>query len=215
LYNQKLELVYELPKNEDYIENQKINLIIESENEAYCLSNADDLFEAFFHSFRSHADLTLSLRNQENYQMDIVLREWNSKVKPQHEFRCFVFNNQMNAITQYFFAGYYQEILENKEKIENQIQTFFKDEIQGKLKELKNYVIDFAVIPENGITLVIELNPFTETTGTNLFSWFWDAKIIYEGYEFRILKEPCCGFAYSVIDKELVDCMKQSTLKFT
>lgn len=63
----------------------------------------------------------------------------------------------------------------------------------------KNYILDIFV-GENEIK-VIELNAFEDATGTLLFSWKTDRKILTEGpFEFRVRNEPLKDFNF--IQKE-------------
>lgn len=86
-------------------------------------------------------------------------------------------------------------MVKNKEDIQKRILEFFD---QLKI-ESKNYILDLFV-GEKEIK-VIELNAFEDATGTLLFSWKNDRKILMEGpFEFRVRNEPLKDFSF--IQKE-------------
>jgi hypothetical protein len=90
----------------------------------------------------------------------------------------------MNAISQYNYLCCFEELLKNKEKIQNQILSFF----QTLNISQKNYIIDLHVNDEE--IKVIELNPFENATGTCLFSWKKDEEILKNGpFEFRVTEK--------------------------
>ncbi|CAI5637378.1 unnamed protein product [Oreochromis niloticus] len=62
-----------------------------------------------------------------NYEL--VLRKW-SELIPGGEFRCFVKENKLIAISQRDYTQYYQHILKQEEQISQAIQDFFSQHIQ-------------------------------------------------------------------------------------
>ncbi|KAF7658341.1 hypothetical protein LDENG_00013950 [Lucifuga dentata] len=101
-----------------------------------------------------------------NYEL--VLRKW-SELIPGGEFRCFVKENKLIAISQRDYTQYYPHILEHKEKISQAIQDFFSRNIQYKFLD-EDSVLD-VYIDSKGKVWLIDLNPFGEVTDSLLFTW--------------------------------------------
>ena len=65
------------------------------------------------------------------------------------------------------------------------------------MAELDSYVLDLVILwPDLNSIKVLELNPYTQTTGPGFFNWERDAKLL-QGHEpdadvleFRVLREP-------------------------
>lgn len=130
-------------------------------------------------------------------------------VNPQLEFRAFVHNNQLTAISQYdcilsllfllshfdifAYLSYYPYLVTNKAKIQKQILSFFINTLQPALQSYGNYVVDFFVGEEEkegeSNVKVVELNSFESWTGGCLFSWTTDRDIILNGpLEMRVVE---------------------------
>ena len=100
------------------------------------------------------------------------------------EFRCFVYQSNLTAISQYnYFCKFYH--LQNNEivqKIKKTISQYWQEKIQPLLnpfpEKYSNYVIDIGLIERKGTTeydcIVIEMNPFETTTNPSLFNWTID-----------------------------------------
>jgi hypothetical protein len=105
-----------------------------------------------------------------------------------YEFRGFVFNRQLTAVTQYNDWLYYPPMIARRQEIEQQIRTYF-EKICNTLPH-QHYLIDFIIFSETEIK-VIELNPFTTFAGSGLFHWINDIEQIKNGpFEMRIRTEP-------------------------
>jgi len=108
-----------------------------------------------------HLKDRLKSKDNETWNMNIVVRQWNT-IKPQFEFRGFVFNNELNALTHYYKFLYVEEVVQNKDKIEELIRNYF-NKIKSRLEHIGSYAIDFHIDIEKEEVLIIELNPFKET----------------------------------------------------
>ncbi|CAF3808939.1 unnamed protein product [Rotaria sp. Silwood1] len=119
-----------------------------------------------------------------NWNNNIIVREWNNSLDPSMEFRCFVYQLNLTAISQYnYYCKYYH--LQNDaiiQKIKITIIKYWQEKIQPLLdpwpEKYSNYVIDIGLI-ENKSTnkydcIVIEMNPFETTTHPCLFDWTKD-----------------------------------------
>lgn len=124
------------------------------------------------------------------------------------EFRGFVNQGRLNALSQYFHMVPHPDLIANKATVQNTILSFF-DSVKHKithsafvqtLRSLAwtdtdalsgSYVIDFY-IQADGQPIIIELNPFHIGAGPCLFRWKEDRDLFLNGpFEFRIVEsEP-------------------------
>jgi len=76
---------------------------------------------------------------------------------------------------------------QNKESIGKRVVAFFNT--VKHCISLTSYIIDFVVFDDH--IKIVELNPFSRTTGPCLFDWVTDAVVIENGpFEFRVNTEP-------------------------
>nr|XP_057933354.1 cell division cycle protein 123 homolog [Doryrhamphus excisus] len=101
-----------------------------------------------------------------NYEL--VLRKW-SELIPGGEFRCFVKENKLIAISQRDYTQYYPHILKQEESIVHAIEDFFNRRIQYNFLD-EDFVLD-VYRDSQGRVWLIDLNPFGEVTDSLLFSW--------------------------------------------
>ncbi|KAK5620684.1 hypothetical protein CRENBAI_020395 [Crenichthys baileyi] len=99
---------------------------------------------------------------------ELVLRKW-SELIPGGEFRCFVKENKLIAISQRDYTQYYQHILKQEEQISQAIQEFFSQHVQYNFLD-EDFVFD-VYRDSQGRVWLIDLNPFGEVTDSLLFSW--------------------------------------------
>uniref|UniRef100_A0A4W6F795 Translation initiation factor eIF2 assembly protein n=1 Tax=Lates calcarifer TaxID=8187 RepID=A0A4W6F795_LATCA len=74
------------------------------------------------------------------FNYELVLRKW-SELIPGGEFRCFVKENKLIAISQRDYTQYYHHILKQEEQICQAIQEFFSQHIQYKFLD-EDFVFD-------------------------------------------------------------------------
>jgi hypothetical protein len=159
-------------------------------------------------SIRLHLDFKDSF-----WDLHFAVRQWQSNIHVENEFRGVVSNKQLTALFQYYYDCYFTRQHKYKDIIENLIKNFwqsFKDKVP-----YDNYVIDFAFIGSLGtlesisdtntnntntntntnITQInspipikiVELNPFDESTELGLFSWKTHREILMKGpFTFRL-----------------------------
>uniref|UniRef100_A0A8C5EWV1 Translation initiation factor eIF2 assembly protein n=1 Tax=Gouania willdenowi TaxID=441366 RepID=A0A8C5EWV1_GOUWI len=101
-----------------------------------------------------------------NYEL--VLRKW-SELIPGGEFRCFVKENKLIAISQRDYTQYYQHILKQEQHISQAIQAFFSQHVQYKFLD-EDFVFD-VYRDSQGRVWLIDINPFGEVTDSLLFTW--------------------------------------------
>ena len=113
------------------------------------------------------------------------------------EFRGFVKNGKLNALSQYNHFIYFERLKKQKDELEKRIKTFFEEKVSKVLgKDYDDgYIVDFAVCGDNlERILIIELNPFIESTDAALFSWKEEREKLENGpFEFRIRNEKPKG----------------------
>jgi len=114
-------------------------------------------------------------------QYCLVLRQW-IDVNPGMEFRCFVKNKDIVAISQRDNTAFYDHIMKNESSIKQDIFTFFKEHIQNKFN-CDNYVFDVIRSKKDKVILV-DFNPFGETTDALFFTWE-ELKSWNSHFEFR------------------------------
>ncbi|XP_008314381.1 translation initiation factor eIF2 assembly protein [Cynoglossus semilaevis] len=99
---------------------------------------------------------------------ELVLRRW-SELIPGGEFRCFVKENKLIAISQRDYTQFYQHILKQEQQIRQALQDFFSQHVQFRFPG-EDFVLD-VYRDSNGKVWLIDLNPFGEVTDSLLFTW--------------------------------------------
>uniref|UniRef100_A0A3B3XBS9 Translation initiation factor eIF2 assembly protein n=1 Tax=Poecilia mexicana TaxID=48701 RepID=A0A3B3XBS9_9TELE len=99
---------------------------------------------------------------------ELVLRKW-AELIPGGEFRCFVKENKLIAVSQRDYTQYYQHILKQEQHISQAIQDFFSQHVQYRFLD-EDFVFD-VYRDSQGRVWLIDLNPFGEVTDSLLFSW--------------------------------------------
>jgi gamma-glutamylcyclotransferase (GGCT)/AIG2-like uncharacterized protein YtfP len=118
----------------------------------------------------------------------VVLRQWQPNMSMEYEFRAYVNNNQLNAISQYDHYCVYPNLTRMKDTIQEKILTLW-EKVHPYVGE-SSYVIDFAYLEKEDKLIVIECSPFRTCTGAALFSWKDDKQVMENGpLEFRIKTE--------------------------
>lgn len=198
IYHEKLSSV---PEEEKEAENTKITCLLQAAFDALKVKTGSDVIDMFIRSERVYQDLLLAAVNQvDKYNENFVIRKF-VDIDVDMEFRCFVFNGLLHAISQYNYLIYSKRLVEKKEEISLAIQNFFKDSVKPKLSIPgfpQDFVIDFAICKEDGDIMkiwVIEINPFISTTDGAMFSWEIEYEMLTgkQGFHFRIVEKPKPG----------------------
>jgi len=134
-----------------------------------------EVFESMVTSKRSHSPLGRTGRQAE---LSLYLIPW-VNINPDLEFRVFVHQNNITAISQQCI---YQknQCLQRSDipEIVRKISAYFRDNIRDQVHTLDSYVMDMALVGDGASTVYfIELNPFGKdyTSGAAAFSWVDDA----------------------------------------
>lgn len=159
------------------------------------------IHDLFLHSRRAYEDLRRVLRfSQHEVKHDgekslcatsIAVRRWHNAVGagPEGEFRGFVYDGKLQALTAYDNLIGYTSIIKNREQIEETIRSFYANVLNDQLPGHRDgCVVDFFVDKDR--VFLIEINPFSSGTGPSLFSWKHDRERLMNGpFEFRVLNE--------------------------
>ncbi len=148
--------------------------------EGLCVQTGEGALELLKASERVYTDLNFSLEVVEEYDTKIVLRQWDTRVRDHMEFRVFVKDDRLTAITQYNHFCYYPEVHAKCDEIKVKIISYWKEELQARLHRLGTYVVDVAILSDDSI-IVVELNPFATISRAGLFDWTMDKDILYFG----------------------------------
>ncbi|CAF0883297.1 unnamed protein product [Rotaria sp. Silwood1] len=101
-------------------------------------------------------------------QYVLVLRKW-SALHPSKEFRCFVKNHRIIAISQRDSENYYDFIEPSANQIMTNIVEFFNTHIQNKFPSV-DFVVDIYRKDSNKL-YIIDFNPWGPMTDSLLFDW--------------------------------------------
>jgi hypothetical protein len=124
----------------------------------------------------------------------VVLRQWAS-IHPSLEFRGFVYDKKLNAISSYNRAVCWPGVPEKVAEIEEKCRTYY-EKIKSKIPDnMKNFIVDFAILEDGSVT-VVEFNDFADFEGcgsnAELFSWATDEDILKgkKPFETRVVMKP-------------------------
>lgn len=128
------------------------------------------------------------------YPAVLTLRKWEEKVylHPEWEFRCFVRQGKLTAITPIIVWLFNEDVTRNQAKIKQTISTFV-DNILLPNVPFKTFVADlYLYFGASEFSLdIISVFPFDRQVHTGLFSWEQDQLTLLNGpTEFRVLSKP-------------------------
>ena len=128
--------------------------------------------------------------------MKVIVREF-VDLNLEGELRGFVYKKQLTALSQYYCDLYIPFLKKNEKEISMKIQQFFNENIKNVVKE-ENYVIDFVINKEKSVwdIKIVELNPFSQSTGSCLFDWKKDFDLIHSSH-------PSLSFQFRTCEKEV------------
>ncbi|CAG8528509.1 4408_t:CDS:2 [Cetraspora pellucida] len=132
------------------------------------LKSSDFVAHDLDHAFEDCNYEEESLRRQRPDVFELVLRKWYD-VAPSMEFRCFVRNEELVAISQRD-VNYYPFLVDVQEDLETKIIQFFNTNIRNKFFN-RDYVFDAYVTRNRERVWLIDFNPFGPMTDSLLFTW--------------------------------------------
>lgn len=150
------------------------------------------------------------------WSLDICVRVFAEEIDPVVEYRAFavgvvrersncadfahvLFQAKLTACSQYIHDVFCEEILANQEPHAHAIQKLW-NELVLKTKIAEKYaamVVDFAIMP-NGDAIVVELNPFDDSTDACLFNWTIQKTLLNKGPE--VPKFKGTTFAWQIVE---------------
>jgi len=154
-----------LIKNKSITENE---CVIEAENNLKRhtkVSTGEDAIDYLCKSTRIYEDLKERIKYPQFYDMKIILREF-SDHHISTEFRVFISNNYMTAISQYFTDCYFSDVIKYKKEIEVQIEAYWN--LIRKHITQESYSLDLVVLPDK--IHLIDINPLHKSEGL-FFKW--------------------------------------------
>ena len=105
--------------------------------------------------------------------------KWNEQIHKDKEFRAFVYNNEITAVSQQDVLNVSPWIKENdKETIARNIITFFNTYVKPKMMSIMNYTLDIAITDDG--PYFIEANSFGSqyAAASSLFHWIDDYALL-------------------------------------
>eukprot|EP01006_Ploeotia_vitrea_P011353 TRINITY_DN30175_c0_g1_i1.p1 TRINITY_DN30175_c0_g1~~TRINITY_DN30175_c0_g1_i1.p1 ORF type:complete len:343 (-),score=53.41 TRINITY_DN30175_c0_g1_i1:73-1101(-) len=194
-------LLASCPDKSTLSDNETFRLLAQAQMNALCVSTPAAALELFCQSRRVKADMRLAVQHffkedkpETEVPVNIAIRRW-EQIHLWSEVRGFVYQGRLTALSQYVDRISFPEMVAGKDELQAKIEDLFNN-VKGDLATLKDtmesYIIDFA-LTHAGQVIVLELNPWSETTDACLFSWVKDQKLLWghnEGVEFRIIEVP-------------------------
>jgi hypothetical protein len=152
--------------------------------DAYLLLKASDfcLHDVLYKTWKSCRDYDSNIDSNYggyNFKNDsvqppplqLVLRKW-CNLHPSMEFRCFVRQHNLIAISQRHHSQHYPHLKRDWPAIREIIDDFFEDYIRKRFASgrIANYVVDIYVDQKDRVW-VVDFNCWSFTTDTLLFDW--------------------------------------------
>lgn len=129
-------------------ENVKITCLLQAGFDALRVKTSFDVIDMFIRSERVYQDLLLAVKHKDNFTENFIIREF-VDIDVDMEFRGFVFDGELNALSQYNYLLFSKRLNDKQEEIAGKIREFYNLVVRPKLTAgeyfLQKYVIDFAV----------------------------------------------------------------------
>ena len=237
-YDKYLKQLQDENENDNDLVNLQMIACMKCIYDEFWIDNSDDAVSLLLSSKRIYFDLINHLivyysdKDNNEWNINIAIREFNDNLCDELEFRCFVYNSELTAISQYNKYCYYHKLKENKDEIESVLINYWLK--IAKYINYTDYVVDIALIEKMETELkfedddnndgkyeciVIEINPFSELTSCCLFDWSID-KYILKGSDigeivFRIYEDKDKFIKYSMVNENTVNTLlKRYDAKF-
>eukprot|EP01105_Mastigella_eilhardi_P015051 TRINITY_DN3424_c0_g1_i3.p1 TRINITY_DN3424_c0_g1~~TRINITY_DN3424_c0_g1_i3.p1 ORF type:complete len:509 (+),score=141.39 TRINITY_DN3424_c0_g1_i3:263-1789(+) len=149
-----------------------------------CITDPLQVLELITRSQRVFSDISFFFQYRipgtSSDHMSIILRDWVDELPQDHEFRCFVRNRRVNAISQYHCYTVFPSLLGDLPLVTKMREAIlaFHDTVKDYLP-LPDYIIDIVVFPGMRCEM-IELNPFgpAMSSGSALYNWRTDTQLL-------------------------------------
>jgi hypothetical protein len=128
------------------------------------LKASDSLVHDLCHAFDGCEDKT----HESPEEVVLALRKWYD-LRPEREFRAFVFGKVLVGICQREVTGFYPAIIDCLDEFEFSLAVFFHESIRDQF-DAENYTFDCYVTKDWTVKLM-DFNPWAGSTLPLLFSW--------------------------------------------
>eukprot|EP00211_Chloroparvula_japonica_P005551 CAMPEP_0119123782 /NCGR_PEP_ID=MMETSP1310-20130426/3611_1 /TAXON_ID=464262 /ORGANISM="Genus nov. species nov., Strain RCC2339" /LENGTH=347 /DNA_ID=CAMNT_0007113645 /DNA_START=139 /DNA_END=1182 /DNA_ORIENTATION=- len=191
----------EYPAYEGADLNRRLHALYRASTFAMKMPSADLAIQLMSESSRIQDDLSSCVERADGPAFNVVLREF-VDFSPELEFRAFVYERRLTAITQYNPLVYFPRLPPHQDDVQTAMELFLAEMILPRLPaELASCVVDLLLLSPQGRdsydelqVKVVEINPLAEYAVTGLYSWTCDkAELLGIGYDrcsFRILSTP-------------------------
>jgi len=132
----------------------------------HALDNLDDV------TTMGQKEVAIDVKDKKpNVEYELILRKW-CNLHPSMEFRCFVGNYELVAISQRHHTQHYPHLSHDKTNLQECITDFYEGAIRENYasKRISNYVFDIYVDKNNRVWL-IDFNLWNIQTDALLFNW--------------------------------------------
>jgi len=187
----RLQLLHE---NITVDDNVLLGIIFRSSIQSLVVRSGREAVELLGISRRIWQDIEVSLDSKQ-FDLKVVIREW-VVIPNEYEFRGFVYNRELTAISSYNRSVFWPQLPPIKAELEQRMKEYWKV-VKNKISpHLSNFVIDFAFTEDMSKIFIVELNPFYDfegnSTNAELFDWYKDDEILTgkKPFEFRMLEAP-------------------------
>lgn len=199
--------------NKDKWWNYMTRKYIEGFTNLLSFNNGIDAITSLVSSSRINQELTLKnlMSDNETNNINIIIRQWDEKLDVRYEFRCFVYNDRLTAVTQYH-KMYVKEIHKYISSFKAKIYDYFNDHIRDELVGVFYngfYTIDLYCDLDR--IFVIEINDPPPVAGSVLFDWddMNDRNVILNGpYVMRVIESPNLDYE-DILPKPVYQYLKE------
>jgi gamma-glutamylaminecyclotransferase len=137
---------------------------------------------------RAHAHVRWSVASRARYgePEQIVLRRWEPRLKLENEFRCFVHDGKLVAMSQYDHYCVYPSLFAQVADIEHAVRELWQE--MHPHVGVRSYCFDVAYLADEKRAVLVELSPYLPCTGPACFSWTRDRSLLLgeADFEFRL-----------------------------
>jgi len=172
-----------------YDANAPAHVRLQQEVEACAVTSAGEALELLVASKRVMVDIATfrKYRCSSELQLNIVLRRWDAEVADNVEWRCFVANGRLTAISQYHcFTTLPELTAATPESLRSMRDALLAFQLAVHTSvvhavDSASYVLDVAAsLDSQSAIRLIEVNPL-HSSGSALFSWRRDKELLFHG----------------------------------
>jgi hypothetical protein len=145
--------------------NDRMVLFFDAAGKALRYKTAEELLRAFILSTRILQDMLIYLQLEDDSHQNFVFREW-EPVPVDAEFRLFVVNGVLTAISEYMFKLYSPRLIASQNSIRTHLTTYYAEVIAPAIGHLYvKYIVDVTIRGFSGSNetdwrpQVLEVNP--------------------------------------------------------